>query len=370
MRRTGTTALAAMFVAAAVGLGGCESILPLPDDAGEDAGEEDAGDGGDGGGVSDAGDGGGSGGSDAGVDAGPPLPAAYLGSFGPAVVFLRAPTTGSQTTPTLVVSILRSDAGPPRTERVWITSSDASVARVPADGIDVDMSVSSANVPVISMLNGVAWLTATFDGGSQQVQVTVLPTVVISEVAAEVSGLPGDPDDEFVELYNPTNVTLNLAGHVLQYQGGSGAFGQIANLTGTIAPYGFYLIGFNGYSGPPPDLFVATTNVLDTQPGSIRLGAPGIGTAHPDVRTVDLLGWKTGLTTAQSFEGTPVNMPGLSASWGSLERKAQFSSSAASMDGVDSTLGNAYDSQSNSSDFVIKSGRGPQNSTSPAEVPP
>jgi hypothetical protein len=55
---------------------------------------------------------------------------------------------------------------------------------------------------------------------------------------------------------------------------------------------------------------------------------------------------------------------------GSLERKALSTSTSATMavGGTDANRGNGYDSDNNSTDFVTRAARQPQNSSSPTEI--
>ncbi|HVE81971.1 MAG TPA: lamin tail domain-containing protein [Myxococcales bacterium] len=361
MRRSGggpaVVLLLAAALAVAISAAGCEQIVQW---TGEDGGE----DGGDGGG-GDAGDGGG--------DLGDGGSGAWLVSFTPDASYLRAPADGL--TPTypeaLAVTILRG--GEQGVVHVEITSTDTSVAQtLSGTGVDIPPGSSQVAVPLRSQAAGTAVLTARFDGGTIPVTVTVLPTVVISEISAEALA---NANDEFVELYNPTSLSFSLANHVVQYRSAAGAsFLEILTLDGgaRIQPYGYFLIGMNSYttgtSGPAADARASGGGVfLSNSAGSVRLGAPGIGTAPSEVLTLDLVGYGG----ASSAEDASVPAPG-AGSWGSLERKARQSSTSGTMGigGTDSSLGNAYDTGDNSMDFVTRGLRDPQNSSSAAEPPP
>jgi hypothetical protein len=79
--------------------------------------------------------------------------------------------------------------------------------------------------------------------------------VVISEVMV---GVEGNAEYEFVELYNPTDAPVSLAGWSLKKKTSSGSETNLvsaAAFAGTIAPKSFFLIAHNGYDGARrPDL--------------------------------------------------------------------------------------------------------------------
>jgi hypothetical protein len=206
--------------------------------------------------------------------------------------------------------------------------------------------------------------------------------VVISELAA---GGPNGAGDEIVELYNGGPAAVSIGGWKLQYRAATGS--TYGNTLATfpvgksIPPHGFFLVASStdaGYLGAvTPDLWATTSTGAPTAlglaatGGHVRLALPGLGTAPllpdggVDPLSADVLGWGN----AMGPEGTaaPVGNWSSGAS-GSLERKAKASSTAASMDtGTDSSAGNNYDSNNNGADFVQRSARGPQNTSSPPE---
>jgi hypothetical protein len=173
-------------------------------------------------------------------------------------------------------------------------------------------------------------------------------------------------NNEFVELYNPASTAVDLSGWKLQYMPSSGStFQELVTLPegASIGARGYYLIAHTGYSGSvTPDL--RYTQGLPHSGGNIRIGRETLGPNIVDASAVDNLGW--GLAYAP--EGDAVPAPVNPAS--SLERKAALMSTAAAMEaGADAGRGNGIDSDWNADDFVTRSVRGPQNSTSPVEVP-
>ncbi|HEY8205851.1 MAG TPA: lamin tail domain-containing protein [Myxococcaceae bacterium] len=360
--------VAASMAAAAIGTG-CEQIVEWEEDAGN------LGDGGDGGGGDDGGqDAGPDAGPDAGMDAGMdagipdagPVIAAYLASFGPDQQFLRSPADVSPTYPTpLMVGITRD--GETGAVQVNIGSSDASVAGVTGGAVIIPSGSNSAVVPLTSREGGTVTLTATFDGGTLQATVTALPKLLLSEVAAG-NGLVMT-DDEFVEIYNPTAVSFSLAGYVVQYH--SSAAGPYENVCTIpagkrIAPYSFFLIGVNGFARAEDthDNWAGTAT-FNGGNGTVRLGAPGISTAAGDPRALDRVSWGG---SAVDPEGTPVSLGIFT--FGSIERKATAGSTSGTMNGADQTLGNAYDSDNNSNDWVTQGAQDPQTSLASPEMPP
>ncbi|MBI3004892.1 MAG: T9SS type A sorting domain-containing protein [Ignavibacteriales bacterium] len=190
--------------------------------------------------------------------------------------------------------------------------------------------------------------------------------VVISEVF--FLGL-SSPATEFVELYNPTPNDIVLTGYKVQ-AGTTGTPGSstgewAVDLTGiTIKGYGFLLIGQPNVS-PAADLAIPSGKGL-LNGNTFRAGVRLFNTNSNTV--VDAVGWDP---TATSFvEGTANTSAGVtSSSPKSLERKAQSSSSQQSMSAEDALLGNGWDTDDNSIDFVLRDVPQPQNSSSSVEMP-
>jgi hypothetical protein len=170
--------------------------------------------------------------------------------------------------------------------------------------------------------------------------------LVISELAPEG---PADPDDEFVELYNPTTAAIALAGYSLEYSSAANptTFNSWHLFTsGSIPSHGFYAVGKLASSAW--DVTANGTYLMGGAGGTIRLVQGGSS-------VVDQLGWGTGAS-----EGSSAPAPNGNAS---LERKARSGSTASSMSfGEDQLFGNSYDSNNNASDFVNRSLREPQTS--------
>ncbi|HTX18630.1 MAG TPA: phospholipase D-like domain-containing protein [Bacteroidota bacterium] len=194
--------------------------------------------------------------------------------------------------------------------------------------------------------------------------------VVISEVYGGGGNSGAYYKNDFVELYNPTSSTVSLSGWSVQYASATGTGSWlVTNLTGTIAPHGFFLVGEAVGSGgtaglPTPD--VSGTLAMSSTAGKIALvnSTTALSGANPTGSSViDRVGYGT----ANGYEGSgPTPAPSNSTS---VERKANSSSTALTLaaGGSDEFAGNGYDSDNNSSDFVVRTSPQPQNSASPVE---
>ncbi|QAT82371.1 metal dependent amidohydrolase [Corallococcus coralloides] len=213
-------------------------------------------------------------------------------------------------------------------------------------------------------------LTASYQGVTKQAAVTVASVqghVVISELAP---GGPGGADDEFVELYNPTNAEVDIGGWRLQYMKattGTAYSGNFEIPAGSkIAAHGFFLVTNGKYVGSVTgNASWGSAFSMAAAGGHIRIGPSTLGTGASET-AVD----KVGYGTADQAEGkSPV--PGTIANGGSVERKARASSTSATMaaGGDDELAGNGQDTDDNAADFVQRTARQPQNASSPTETP-
>ncbi len=190
---------------------------------------------------------------------------------------------------------------------------------------------------------------------------TVTPAnhVVISEVQA---GQTGSADNEFVELYNPTAVDINLQkeGLVLHIRNSAGTDSNkpLAFTSSVIKSNGFFLIAPNNSYATiiGADATYADSGNLLVANGSASVSYTGGN---------DMVGW--GTQPVGGYEGIAYN-PSIPADQ-SIERRANASSTPVTMavGGSDALKGNAYDSNNNASDFVARAIPDPQNSQSPIE---
>jgi hypothetical protein len=182
--------------------------------------------------------------------------------------------------------------------------------------------------------------------------------VVISEI--QVAGVD-DVSDEFVELYNPSAVPVDMTGWRLTRRSSSGGSAQnlVANLAAVIPAHGFFLIAHPNYTGTslPDKVYSASSSAMTGN---------NIVTLYSDAGTtvVDLVG----MGTATISETSPADSP---AAGESIERKALATSTSATMvpGGADAAKGNGHDTDHNQNDFVVRTNPQPQNSHAVAESP-
>lgn len=184
--------------------------------------------------------------------------------------------------------------------------------------------------------------------------------IVISEFATRG---PASALDEFVELYNPTDNPISIAGWRIQYKSATGTTwtDNVTIPAGAIIPgRGFFLLGNSAYAGTvTPDVAYSASGFADN--GNMRL-VDGATTQ------IDKVGWGT----TNDPEGTATPNHGTTPNGNSIERKARASSTADSLaaGGLHAQLGNGYDTDNNAADYVVQiRGRNPQNTASAPEPP-
>ncbi len=203
--------------------------------------------------------------------------------------------------------------------------------------------------------------------------------LVISELGA--AG-PGGADDEFLELYNPSNQSVSVAGWVLHYRSATGTSWAVSTILpagASVPARGFYLVtslvASNGYTGSTtsdyPARAVSSPFALKTLSwagtgGHVRIVLPGTPTTatNTDPGVSDLVGW--GNATAPEGTAAPVGTWASNGS-GSIERKASAGSTSMTMLTSEASSGNGRDTNDNGADFVTRATRGPQNTASPTE---
>jgi len=205
---------------------------------------------------------------------------------------------------------------------------------------------------------------------SQMTTAQTADHVVISEVYGGGGNSGGKFKNDFIELYNPTESAISLAGWSVQYAAAAPnnpatTPWAVTPLTGSIPPRSFYLIqqaigaAITQPALPTPDdvgtiTMSGTTGKVALCNGTTAL----IGNAPAISSIIDLVGWGP---TANYAEGTPAPV---TTNATSIERKAVTDSDAASLasGGRDAVLGNGWDANNNSLDFVAQSAVYPQNS--------
>lgn len=174
----------------------------------------------------------------------------------------------------------------------------------------------------------------------------VATNIVISEFRFRG---PNGGNDEFIELYNPTNAQIDISDWRIwgsNDSGGTGSSPRYIFPASTILQSGqYYLITNNaslGYSGSVAGDDTYSTGITDN-------GGIGI-TLSDNVTLVDAVGLSNG---SAYQEGTPLSSLGTSNQDRGYERM------------IGGNAGSCVDSNDNSSDFQLKAPSSPQNSLSP-----
>lgn len=190
--------------------------------------------------------------------------------------------------------------------------------------------------------------------------------IVISEIQTKGNG----SNNAFVELYNPTNTSVDISSWSIQYRGGGAVGYDRKNFESgnTIPANGFFLIGHNGNSlSVTPDMawsheYAQAGSTIFLVNNQIDL----IDATDSGPSVVDKVAYGTGANLrpeGSTFSTAPAQNQ-------SIERKAYSTSDTASMtSGSDVLKGNAYDSENNTNDFVLRTLSQPQNSSSSTESP-
>ncbi|MBA3944275.1 MAG: lamin tail domain-containing protein [Herpetosiphonaceae bacterium] len=132
-------------------------------------------------------------------------------------------------------------------------------------------------------------------------------SLVISQVYGGGGATSGSPTykNDFIELFNTSNVTVSLNGYSVQYGSATGSSWQATSLTGAVDPGHYFLVqeggGTVGGTLPPADA-IGTLNMSATA-GKVALvnSATALTGGCPTVPVVDLLGYGT----ANCSEGSP-----------------------------------------------------------------
>lgn len=176
------------------------------------------------------------------------------------------------------------------------------------------------------------------------------PNILISEI--KVAG--NTANDEFVELYNPTNSDVSINNWRLSKRTSSlnGAISNlVTNLSGSISARGYFLIANPQYSGlvEPDFWYSATTSGIAANNTVILYSDQGL-------TIVD----KVGMGSAEDNETASTVLPPTGSS---IERKAKPDSTSETLyaGGIDELMGNGHDTDNNSQDFVLRQNPEPQN---------
>lgn len=184
--------------------------------------------------------------------------------------------------------------------------------------------------------------------------------IVISQI--QIAGATAN--DEFVELYNPTNVSVNLEGWRLTRKTASSSAqtNLVSSISGTMQPHGYFLIANPAsplatgaadavYSASSSAITTNNTILLYSDAGTTLVDKVGFGSASDN--------------EVASFTSNPESSQ-------SLIRKATSTSDANSLatGGSEVNLGNGYDTDNNANNFVLLPIAMPRNNRSlPAQIP-
>ncbi|HTP81210.1 MAG TPA: phospholipase D-like domain-containing protein [Bacteroidota bacterium] len=197
--------------------------------------------------------------------------------------------------------------------------------------------------------------------------------VVLSEIYGGGGNSGATWKNDFIELYNPTSTPVNLNGWSVQYASATNSTWSTTNLSGSIPAHGFFLIQEAPGAGgtvdlPTPDVSTGAGGIaMSLSAGKVALVSSTTaltGTNPTGGSIVDKVGYGA---TANGYEGSgPAPAP---SNTSSIERKANSSSTALTLasGGMDELLGNGYDTDNNSTDFVAQTDINPQNSSSSYE---
>ncbi len=169
------------------------------------------------------------------------------------------------------------------------------------------------------------------------------PNVVLNEI--QVAGAAAD--DEFIELFNPTDAPVPVGTWSLQYKSASGSSFNKKNFPSdaTVPAHGYFLIAHSGYGGAPSADMTQSTISLAGSGGNVFLVASQtLLASSTDPTVIDRVGYGT----ATDGEGTATPAPPA---------------------GQSISRTNGIDSDNNAADFTIGNSS-PTNQTSGGATPP
>jgi hypothetical protein len=188
------------------------------------------------------------------------------------------------------------------------------------------------------------------------VSAAIADHVVISEIQIDSIDGAGGVEDDLVELYNPTDSPITLDGWSIQKTTGTFTGLYRKELTGTIPPYGYFLIVRNHADTTQSlkdaaDILAAGTSFSLSDDNVIYLVNNNEDIIDQnDANIVDYVG----LGASTIYEGSAtINNP---VQGGSIERKSGTIN--------DDVYGNGDDTNDNSVDFLSQANPNPQNSVS------
>lgn len=238
------------------------------------------------------------------------------------------------------------------TSLIYTTAELASGKQVYARYLPIAATASTDEI-TISSANAASKTISLSGTGTTQAAAPV--HLVISEVYGGGGNSGATFRNDFIEVYNPGNTAVDLTGWSVQYAAAAGTSWQVTPLTGSIPAKSFYLIQEAAGSGgttalPTPD--AVGTILMSGTTFKIILSntATALSGANPTgANVIDKIGVGP---TANGFETAPT---ALLSNTTSAERKASATSTATTLGlgGSEEFNGNGYDTDNNSTDFVI-----------------
>ena len=153
--------------------------------------------------------------------------------------------------------------------------------------------------------------------------------MVINEICAQDASGSGDPNDEFIELYNGGDAACNVEGWILQYRSDKNSGSGTPIWTGAsgddVAPAGFLLIASTSFKGKSDATYA----------GTLSKSGGGVGLKDASEKLIDSIAYGSADSGNDFCEGAPA------------ADIAEGSSAARSPDGKD-TNDNAADFSSGS----------------------
>jgi len=202
--------------------------------------------------------------------------------------------------------------------RVTLTGSNfVNVTSVKFNGNDADFILNSTNqisVKVPSFpTSGPVTVTNSYGTATSAGNFSVyLPPVLISQTYCAGGNSASSYKQDYIELYNRSSGSVSLSGWSLQHSIANGTTWQVANLTGTIGPGKFYLLGlYSSLTGINLPAVNGTAPInLNPSGGKIALVSSAVALAGSSpldsVNLQDFLGYGS----ANAFEGAAASATG------------------------------------------------------------
>lgn len=218
------------------------------------------------------------------------------------------------------------------------------------------------NAPSTGLFQIRKWMRYSDNSTSGVYTAPATPSNVSHLVISEVQVRGAATSDDFIELYNPTNLPVNLLGYRLVKRTAATTTDtpiKAWSATTTIPAHGFYLWANSGYTsiGVTPDATTTETIANNNNGIALRFGAANTGAV------IDSVAWGQVQNNFNEGNALMSTLPAGS----SYERKLWQGIACFSSQGVGEELGNGCDTNDNDSDFNVRSVATPQNTTSSPE---